>query len=738
MAYTIDALGACLMMDQAVAACGEPGMKIHLYLLAIAVLLSTTRDAPASERRPLREAHSENGRFHLRIHAGRPARNESDRCRAILYERGGERKRDRRVWRVKLANEVAPCRALIRNDGRFVVMLDEFRRGGGAHAVVIYGEHGKQLREFDLRELLHGDDWKHVTVERRAVEWLPDATFAFVDKPPLFVIKLKWGREIRVDLEKLETVGKGVKPGETLGEAESNATSKPTANDAIPPEILALLKQPTSAAADNAEGSSDPITEAVLRALAKLQRLAETSGVDVDVAGIVAAAGLEDAVAALQKASTAGADISQQPRYAGNSAAAGLAVPLPNPANPVDYVAWVVELTETDGPSAVPLYKDAIKKRVPWEGNDDLYEAARRGDPEALASPEVIEWLEANEEALADFRAAPWFEYRGMVEAGDDYSVIGILLPNLSDRRRLFRTSIIDAKYLEANGDVGSALGNYLDNLAIGAQTSQGPMLIENLVGIAMQAETADDLLDCFASPCGDEINYVRLARELEDSFQPLRPIVECFQGERALAFDIIQHIYEWDEETGQYRVAGDADKYLDKSFGITSEEFGFSVVLGAIGFERMVELTNEWYDELTRASMLPYPEAKEALSEFDEHARSTTFKLRYPLLSVILPSLGRANHLATRSATTRNATRVIANLKAYRQQYGEYPDSLDVFGDAEMVIDPFTDHSFAYRREGDDFTLYSLGGNGIDDGGVHDRRANTNDVLYWPRPPKE
>ena len=106
--------------------------------------------------------------------------------------------------------------------------------------------------------------------------------------------------------------------------------------------------------------------------------------------------------------------------------------------------------------------------------------------------------------------------------------------------------------------------------------------------------------------------------------------------------------------------------------------------------------------------------------------------------MSEFIPSLGRASHLSTRAITTRNATRLVANLKAYRQQHGSYPDSLDVFGDSEMTRDPFTGDRFVYRVDGDDFTLYSLGGNGVDDGGVNDRRADTNDVLYWPRAPRK
>ena len=48
---------------------------------------------------------------------------------------------------------------------------------------------------------------------------------------------------------------------------------------------------------------------------------------------------------------------------------------------------------------------------------------------------------------------------------------------------------------------------------------------------------------------------------------------------------------------------------------------------------------------------------------------------------------------------------------------------------------DPFTNQPFAYRRDGNSFTLYSLGDNGTDEGGVHDARGETNDVVFWPRP---
>ncbi len=706
-------------------------MDVRACLLATALLAGSVTPSVARDRRPLREARSEDGRYHLRIDAGR---GEYRRCRATLFEQVAEQKRGRQKWRAKLVNEVAPGRALIRNDGRFVVTLDEFRRGGAAHAVVIYGERGKLLRDFGLRELLRGDDWGHVRVVRRAIEWLPEATFAFVDSPPQFVIKLAWDREIRIDLVRLEIVG----------EPKAAATTQPqtsAADEAIPPEILALLAAATSAPADGANRAPVPVEEAVQRALLELHRLATLAGVEVE--GLASAAALAAASIARDAPSTAPSESAEgEPGTAGNSATAGVPVPAPDPANPVDYVAWMREQTLTDGPSAVPYYQAAMDGAVKWEGDADLFNAALDGDPNALASPEIAEWLAANQDALDQFRAATDFEFRGMPMESPDGTVIGFLLPHLSKMRSLAKAAVIEAGQLEAAGEVNAAMDRYLDVAAAGAHAGQGPTLIENLVGIAMQTLASEHALDSFARLEDDEVDYVGLAETMADSYRPTRPVEETFQFERVMILDIIQRGYEWNPERESYRVSEDGLEQLSNTFGFTGVrgpgELALGFVLGNIGFEGMTEQINTHYDALTDAARMPYQQGREAFRDLDETIRDPSFSIRNPLLSMLLPVLSRATHLAARSESSRRATLLVTHLKAYRQQYGTYPDSLEVFGDAEMAVDPFTDLSFTYSRDGDDFVLYSLGGNGIDDGGVHDRRAEKNDVLYWPRPPKE
>ena len=698
-------------------------MRVAFCFLLITLGLAGERDPASLDRRPLREARSKNELFRLRVHSGRPSRAAGGHCRAVLFKQVGAKASARRVWTATLANEIAPRQALIRDDGRFVVTLDEFRRGGAAHAVVIYGQQGKRLREFGLRELLRGDDWDNLKVERRAIEWLSGADFTFVDKPPQFVITLEWGREIHIDLEHLEIA-------KDAGVSQQGDSEMKTD---IPPEILALLAQTTSAPSTTGEALTEGSDQAVLHALEELGRLAALSGVEVE--------GLK----APSPAAVARNDADELAGIAGNSYTTSAVVPAPDPANPADYESWVLEQTRTDGPSAATLYQAAIDDAVDWEGDAALFGAALDGDSTALSSPEIVEWLAANADALAQFRAATELEYRGFPMETEDGLLIGFQLPHLSRMRLLSKAAVIQARQFEAEGNLDAAMGNYLDTLAVGSQASQGPTLIENLVGMAIQSLASDRLLDTFAADAAADLDYAALADGLSRTYESTRPVEDTYQFERAMALDIVQRGFEVNPETSHYRVSEEGIETVGRALGIIEAdntpalaEVAIGVMLGTKGFERMVEQVNTHYDALTDAARMPYQQAQQALDEIEAPLDEPGFGFRNPLLTHLLPSLRRATFVTVRNETSRRATLLVANLKSHRQQYGTYPESLGVFGDSDIVFDPFTDEYFAYRRDGDGFVLYSLGANGADDGGMHDWRGNTNDLVYWPRPPKD
>ena len=108
---------------------------------------------------------------------------------------------------------------------------------------------------------VEGVPGEQVKVERRAIEWLPGAEFTFVETPPQFVVKLKWRREIRIDLEKLQITGSEADGGPAGGES----------HQAIPPEILALLETPASAPAGQTDLSHGDSANGAREALEALR-----------------------------------------------------------------------------------------------------------------------------------------------------------------------------------------------------------------------------------------------------------------------------------------------------------------------------------------------------------------------------------------------------------------------------------------------------------------------------------
>ncbi len=73
--------------------------------------------------------------------------------------------------------------------------------------------------------------------------------------------------------------------------------------------------------------------------------------------------------------------------------------------------------------------------------------------------------------------------------------------------------------------------------------------------------------------------------------------------------------------------------------------------------------------------------------------------------------------------------------LKAYKNEKGEYPESLaqlpEVIDWADLPKDPFSGEDFIYRREGEGFLVYSIGADLYDDGGKAEEDWEEGDIVW-------
>lgn len=772
-------------------------MRIFCSLLAavgvgLAAVAAAQAEQTFSEREirtrggsVLREARSHDGRLLLRVSPGRAGDERG--CRAVLLERGadaGERVR----WESRLVNEYGPVYALIRDDGAFVVTLDEFRRGGARHAVVVYDDRGRMLRDFDLRELLGAEDWREVRRRGRMLDWLSGATFTFTESPQEFHIRTRWERTIRIGLTTLKAASEGGGEGGDGGVPEDllDALEGPDGEDEIAERmsdaLARLLEQQSSPPTEMEEivahvlatelaerearlsGDAEALAQAeeladaareVERAL--LQRMAEQEEAVIETVETLAA---DAADALLDAPHEAEAEIENEPAPveeiapprapelppsdyepmgpAGISADAGVAVPMPDPRERVDYLAWAGAQTQMDGPNAWADYNQALDVLKPYEGNPDLLDRALAGDALALESADVQDWLRSNLEALQHLSAGNVRDARGFPLESEDGTLIGVVLPPLRGMRELAQATIAAGRMMEAEGSFEGAADFYLDVLSAGANVGSGVTMIESLVGVSMQSLGAEAMLDLYGREAAEGLDYAAIADDLEAAYRPLRPVHELVQFERAMALDTIQSLYRYDESTGRYRLADGSIERIGmiESFG-TEPVAGAGLLgpiasvamLGGKGFESLVNETNAMYDAMTDALRRPYTEARDHLKELEAAVSDPGYAAQNPLLAQMLPAMSRYNFMATRAEATRRATSAVAQIHAYRQRHGAYPESLEALGARNGLIDPFTGRPFLYARDGDEFVLRSAG-DPAERGG--------DELVFWPRPRKE
>lgn len=377
----------------------------------------------------------------------------------------------------------------------------------------------------------------------------------------------------------------------------------------------------------------------------------------------------------------------------------------------------------------------------PWKAND---------------YPVYAEWLKRNEKPIqlvlqAAERSHYYEPIVSSARPGEDQGLLlSSSLPIIQGQRDL--SQLLKARAMQhlGEGDISAARRHLLAIHKLARFSTKNPMLIGQLVGIAIdsRAHDGDQQLALHGNLSSQELLEYR--RQLE-SLPPICDISNIADTcERFLTLDAVTQL-GW----GDARKDPDHIGYLFSSIPLHS---GLDAVLLSTSFDwnQILQLVNEYTDESVNASRLPHLRRKKAFQEIEVRLEKECTSAISPtgIASVFLmspgqrgrwmgllflrnmyPSYGRCMMEQDRSNTKRAMTQLTFSLEACHKDNGRYPAKLsDLVPKYANKIpdDVFSGKPLIYKSDGQSFTLYCVGMNGIDDGGngYEDDDHQTDDIV--------
>ena len=132
------------------------------------------------------------------------------------------------------------------------------------------------------------------------------------------------------------------------------------------------------------------------------------------------------------------------------------------------------------------------------------------------------------------------------------------------------------------------------------------------------------------------------------------------------------------------------------------------------------VEIYRRWGEVVKQVNPAQYCDWPETSAEDIFHEFGVRFgKPQAIMAQLAIPSLLESHKVETECIAQYRGTIVLVAINLYKARNASLPENLSDFGELVpkvVLIDPFSGKNLIYRREGDDFYLYSRGYNGVDD----------------------
>ncbi|HEY1173188.1 MAG TPA: hypothetical protein VGH19_17600 [Verrucomicrobiae bacterium] len=388
------------------------------------------------------------------------------------------------------------------------------------------------------------------------------------------------------------------------------------------------------------------------------------------------------------------------------------------PTSAADLDAWYPEPPVAD--NAALVYGTAFNQitgvppSTPWFDTQSSSNILSRTNPIPPAARSELASLVASNQAplklLHDGARLPSSRYPINLSGG--FNATFSHLNGLKNATRVLTYESLDHAL---NARLAASIDSLIVSLRVGHSLSNEPVIISSLLQCAAYTQTATSLENILSRASFDPSTVKPLLDEIlraEHSLHPQR----AFAGERAIGLDAFGNSVQIFGANMNSPAASSSP-----SFGTKLTASAYDALLKESDRRTYLEVMEEYISACTNEVTRLNPALKEASASFNQKL-ANTYPLRMLLTRMMLPSLEKAGE---RHVTT------IAQLRLARLalilQSGPHPESLSALN--EIPLDPFDGKPLRYRRTETGFMIWSIGPDGIDQGGKP-RQKNSGDAY--------
>ena len=368
-------------------------------------------------------------------------------------------------------------------------------------------------------------------------------------------------------------------------------------------------------------------------------------------------------------------------------------------------------------PNAADVYSKAfeayqkpneeLKKHLPIRGSKIMEDRRGALNPDNVEA--IIFDLQANEDTLEFLGEAAAIEH---CRYDLDFSQGGMLnIPNLAEMKGCAQLLAEQTMLLAHQGNGDAAAENIARQLALGESLKKEPILISQLVRMALVAISSSSVEYILNRTTLTDEQLTGLQQRLSQVYQD-EPMVMGLIGERCFTISYIhdpQQMGMPGAAGGLLRITGIADRNVMVS----------------------LEMLGQYMDAMKMPGKQRLLRCREISAEVED------LSFFYSLTKIVMPAFERVIQIDLRVAAGVDCARVALGIERYRLAKGSLPKVLDDLVPQyidKVPIDPFDGKPLRYKLTEPGYIVYSIGADGTDEGGLEKGKRKDSSAPYdWP-----